>query len=193
MTRIHTDKKPRRAKKRRAEEELVGAPQFPVSLRLGWLSVLQTFQSFAACKDFERVAERQGLLLFWAKPLVIVAWGITPGTERKSILVFWAQAILTLPATATRLPVSRRRRLNMAFTQKTTRLFLSVPGVIPQATMTMGFAQTRGKPALGRKSVTLRSWLAALPRQVYPCHPWLLFFASLFSVRCHSWFSFLSA
>jgi hypothetical protein len=151
-------------------------------------SVLQTFQIFTACEGFEPVAKRQGLLLFWAKPMVIVAWGITPGRERKSVVVFWLKAIFTPLLRETGRRVAVAESVRMAFGQKTITLFLSVPGVIPQATMTMGFAQTRGKPALGRQSVTLRSWLAALPRQVYPCHPWLLFFA--FS-PCHLWFSSL--
>jgi hypothetical protein len=82
-------------------------------------------------------------LLFWAKPLFIVAWGITPGTERKILVVFWLKALFTLLLRKTGRRVAVAESMRMAFAQKTLILFLSVPGVIPQATMNRGFAQKR--------------------------------------------------
>jgi hypothetical protein len=75
--------------------------------------------------------------------MVIVAWGNTPGTERNSLVVFWLKAMVTLLLRETGRQVVVAGRVRMAFAQKTIILFLSVPGVLPQATMTMGFAQKR--------------------------------------------------
>jgi hypothetical protein len=95
---------------------------------------------------------QRAALLFWAKPLVIVAWGITPGRERKSLVVFWLKALFTLLLRKTGRRVAVAESMRMAFAQQTLILFLSVPGVIPQATRNRGFAQKRRPCRLATRS-----------------------------------------